>query len=545
MSAVALPADLKYGKVTGRFVLATGDTLLDVDHLPDANAASGTVTFTPAVDYLTITSSNPPVTVIPATITCTVNAAGYITDSTGELGVNLIATNNPTTTPTSFTYRVSIQIPGMKARQFDIQVPADSVTDLTLVSPVATSGGVVITKGDKGDPGDAGPGATADAIAAYLDDPGSPVTEAVVAIVQTELDAAPTGGVESVNGDTGIVVLNLDDIAETATWKKITPAELAKLQGIAPGATANATDAQLRARATHTGTQPASTISDWNEAVQDAVAAMLVAGANVQLTYTDNGTGDGTLQVTATGGGDAETMRDTIGAALVGINGVGVAVNDPGDTITLSISGVTIAQVTGLQTALDAKHPLQTVAATVTAAGAAVANKHNPVNAAAGTLAISLPTGQAAGTQISVEKVDSSTNAVTITGSVRGVGGSTLTLSWQYETILLRADAAGSWWPVAGHKTKTALDAAYKGLANLPAGTTVTVNKDTTTGFWPASYAADGTPVYAGGSASGAVRPTSRADITVMWKGADPSPAIVTNGAAGMRDGIDLRLVTP
>lgn len=60
-------------------------------------------------------------------------------------------------------------------------------------------------------------------------------------------------------------------------------------------------------------------------------------------------------------------------------------------------------------------------------------------------------------------------------------------------------------------------------VADLPAGSTLSVSK--AGGVWPA-------------------RPTSRADITVIWKGADPSPAIVASGTAGMLNG-DLRVVTP
>jgi hypothetical protein len=67
------------------------------------------------------------------------------------------------------------------------------------------------------------------------------------------------------------------------------------------------------------------------------------------------------------------------------------------------------------------------------------------------------------------------------------------------------------------------------GLADLPSGSTITVYKSPTTG-WP-------------------VRPTSRVDIHVIWKGADPSPSIVTSGTAGMHDNTngygDTRFVTP
>jgi hypothetical protein len=77
-------------------------------------------------------------------------------------------------------------------------------------------------------------------------------------------------------------------------------ADKAKLDGVAAGATANAADAALRDRATHTGSQAAATISDFAEAVDDRVAALLVAGANVTLSYDDVA---GTLTVSATGGG--------------------------------------------------------------------------------------------------------------------------------------------------------------------------------------------------------------------------------------------------
>jgi hypothetical protein len=91
---------------------------------------------------------------------------------------------------------------------------------------------------------------------------------------------------------------------------------------------------------------------------------------------------------------------------------------------------------------------------------------------------------------------------------------------------------------------KTALDSAYKGIANLPPGSTVVVTKDSATGFWPASYTADGSPVYTGGANNAGVRPTVRADIVVQWKGPNPSPAIVSSGVNGMRTGIDTRLIT-
>lgn len=59
----------------------------------------------------------------------------------------------------------------------------------------------------------------------------------------------------------------------------------------------------------------------------------------------------------------------------------------------------------------------------------------------------------------------------------------------------------------------------------LPAGATLTVQKNAN-GTWPA-------------------RPTSRTDVTVQWKGPDPSPSIVASGTGGMLNGVDVRFVTP
>jgi hypothetical protein len=87
-------------------------------------------------------------------------------------------------------------------------------------------------------------------------------------------------GVSSVNGQTGVAVLDADDISDASTTKKFTTAaEIAKLAGIAAGATVNDTDASLKNRANHTGTQASSTISDFNSASDARIAA--AAGVSV------------------------------------------------------------------------------------------------------------------------------------------------------------------------------------------------------------------------------------------------------------------------
>jgi hypothetical protein len=69
------------------------------------------------------------------------------------------------------------------------------------------------------------------------------------------------GAVSSVNGQTGAVVLTPDSFTDGSTNHVFTAADDTKLGGIAAGATANSTDAQLRDRSTHTGTQTIHTLT--------------------------------------------------------------------------------------------------------------------------------------------------------------------------------------------------------------------------------------------------------------------------------------------
>lgn len=83
----------------------------------------------------------------------------------------------------------------------------------------------------------------------------------------------PGGAVSSVNGQTGDVSLDQDDIADGVTYKQYSQTEKTKLAGVAADATANQTDAYLLARANHTGQQSSSTISDFNSASDARIAA--------------------------------------------------------------------------------------------------------------------------------------------------------------------------------------------------------------------------------------------------------------------------------
>jgi hypothetical protein len=125
--------------------------------------------------------------------------------------------------------------------------------------------------------------------------------------------------------------------ATTSVAGFMSSADKIKLNGIATAATANATNAQLRDRGTHTGSQTSGTISDFGEAVDDRVAQLLSASTNITLNYDDAAN---QLSISAAGGSggaaDPEEIRDVIGVALVAAGLLNVSINDAADTITIS-----------------------------------------------------------------------------------------------------------------------------------------------------------------------------------------------------------------
>ncbi len=87
------------------------------------------------------------------------------------------------------------------------------------------------------------------------------------------------------------------DTAGTGSPEVMTAAQARTILNVASGATANATDAALRDRATHTGTQTAATISDFAAAVA-ATAAVTANTAKVSnATHTGDVTGSSALSI--------------------------------------------------------------------------------------------------------------------------------------------------------------------------------------------------------------------------------------------------------
>lgn len=100
----------------------------------------------------------------------------------------------------------------------------------------------------------------------------------------------PTGSISATTVQAAIAEVASEAVISPATQSVagiMSSADKTKLDGIAAGATNNISDASLLSRANHTGTQVASTISDFTEAAQDASAAMVSNSSTIGFTYND------------------------------------------------------------------------------------------------------------------------------------------------------------------------------------------------------------------------------------------------------------------
>lgn len=186
------------------------------------------------------------------------------------------------------------------------------------------------------------------------------------------------------------------------------------------------------------------------------VAGTVVAGSTITL---DTGAADVVASPPSFGGAVNQAQVDSsISAALTGLPGTYVQV--AGD-----LGGTPAAPtVPGLSLKAPLTQVITDVAAVASASGALVVGKHNPIDATSAARTMTLADATAAGQHVIVEKTDATTNTVTISGNIRGSAG-TVVLVWQREAVELLSKADGSWWPIAGHKTKAALDAAYASIA--------------------------------------------------------------------------------
>lgn len=172
---------------------------------------------------------------------------------------------------------------------------------------------------------------------------GGAPTSPQIADFQTTFQVAPSSHVSSGGA------AHANAVASGAAGF-MTGADKAKLDGVATGATANSSNATLLARANHTGTQTASTISDFNSATRAQVESELIAGSNVTITPGSTGA-TRTLTISAASGGGSGTVTSVGMSVPTGLAVAGSPITSSG-TLAVSLSA---GYVIPTQASLDAK----------------------------------------------------------------------------------------------------------------------------------------------------------------------------------------------
>lgn len=180
---------MQFGTVTGRILATIADRVTDPDVNPDVVPVGGKVVFTPSVSAAI--SSSEGAIVLPTPIEAVLDSEGYLSLN-GERGVSLVATDSPDLNPTGFTYTVTfadLQFDKFKLtyKPFSIAVPAGQTVDLSTLTPVGSSNGTIIIRGEKGEPG--APGGTF----TYDPDDGYYTAEDAVPIPSAEVAVTTTG----------------------------------------------------------------------------------------------------------------------------------------------------------------------------------------------------------------------------------------------------------------------------------------------------------------------------------------------------------------
>lgn len=169
-------------------------------------------------------------------------------------------------------------------------------------------------------------------------------------VLARTIDVVPIVDVSAVEDKKVTIQQLMDDAPANGTNAgSMSAADKTKLDGIATGATANSSDAFLLNRANHTGTQTASTISDFNETAQDAVGTILTDSSTIDFTYNDAGNTI-TAAVVANSIGNTQ-LRTGAATSVVGrsANSVGaladIAATADGQYLTRSSGALTFATI--------------------------------------------------------------------------------------------------------------------------------------------------------------------------------------------------------
>ena len=147
MGFVVMPANVGYGRVTGRLIRAVLDGPEDTDNDPDGIPISNaTVVFSASVTHAVNRTATPPVTIFFDTVTVKTNEDGVLISPDLTEGVSLVASDDQDLDPSNFTWRVTISAPSIPSLSWSIFVPEGSVQDLATAIPVPANPGTAVVE---------------------------------------------------------------------------------------------------------------------------------------------------------------------------------------------------------------------------------------------------------------------------------------------------------------------------------------------------------------------------------------------------------------
>lgn len=138
---MALPSNVSYGHVTGKFLRAVADSS-DTDLYPDGQPLAGlTIKFTASVTRVKNVTADPPVTIIIDPIVCSTNDDGVLVDVRGNPGVWLVASSDEDLNPTGWTWTATFYASSITYFSTTFALAPDQEVDLATLIPVPSSPG--------------------------------------------------------------------------------------------------------------------------------------------------------------------------------------------------------------------------------------------------------------------------------------------------------------------------------------------------------------------------------------------------------------------